>query len=51
MFKDDKPLNDCTYTPRSRDKVISLDRNFSKKKWIPPRTALDEFKMRKKKFY
>ena len=40
---------DNTHTPRSREKAISLERNYCKKKWIPPRTALDEFKIRKRK--
>jgi hypothetical protein len=50
-FEKSKPLLDNTHTPRSRERAISLDRNYSKKKWVPPRTALGEFKIRQKKKY
>lgn len=49
LFENSKPLIDNTHTPRSREKAISLERNYCGKRWVPPRTALDEFIIKKKK--
>ena len=47
-----KPLIDNTHTPRSREKVISLERNYEKKKkWVPNNFSLNEFKQKQKKSF
>jgi hypothetical protein len=44
------PLIDNTLTPRGREKAISLERNYEKKKkWIPNNFTLKEFKIKEKK--
>ena len=50
-FENTKPLIDNTHTPRSREKAISLERNFCSKKWIPPKNAMGEFVIKKKKIF
>ena len=41
-------LDDGTHTPRSRDKAISLERNFEKKVWVPNRPHLGPFVQKQK---
>lgn len=46
------PLIDNTHTPRSRERDISLERNYEKKKkWIPNSFSLNEFKTKQKKSF
>jgi hypothetical protein len=48
ILQNTKPLIDNTHTPRSRERAITLDRNYSHKKWVPPSTSLAEFRPKKK---
>eukprot|EP01022_Parablepharisma_sp_SALTPOND_P014670 TRINITY_DN2014_c0_g1_i1.p4 TRINITY_DN2014_c0_g1~~TRINITY_DN2014_c0_g1_i1.p4 ORF type:complete len:350 (+),score=69.13 TRINITY_DN2014_c0_g1_i1:48-1097(+) len=50
FFEDEKPLNDATYTPRHRNKAISLERNYEKKVWQPSKVSMDYFGDKKKVF-
>lgn len=49
LFSNLPPLLDNTHTPRSRTKIIALDRTKESKVWIPNNKTLNEFKLKERR--